>query len=109
MGHDLFEGSVGVQSNIESSSRSMTLTQTRCAICIDEIEETLRNSKRSIIFESFYRLNAAVQRPRDHVSSVAQAHNEMTRLRRASDWVSRSAATACQAPARCGASLQSSR
>ena len=90
MGHDLFEGSVGVQSNIESSSRSMT----RCAICIDEIEETLRNSKRSIIFEFFYRLNAAVQRPRDHVSSAARVHNEMTHMRRARADVSRSAATA---------------
>jgi hypothetical protein len=43
------------------------------------------------------RPNATVQRPRDHVSGAARAHNEMARLRRASDWVSRSAATACQA------------
>ena len=39
--------------------------------------------------------NVAVQRPRDHVSSAPHVHNEMTHLRRANDWVSRSAATAC--------------
>jgi hypothetical protein len=31
--------------------------------------------------------NAAVQRPRDHVSSAARVHNEMTRTRRARDAV----------------------
>jgi hypothetical protein len=41
--------------------------------------------------------NAAVQRPRAAVSSAQQAHNEMARLLRASDRVSRSAATACYA------------
>jgi hypothetical protein len=67
MGHDLFEDSVGVQSNIESSSRSMTLTQTRCAICIDEIEETLRNSKKKHHFRVFLqaqRRSSAAARPR---------------------------------------------
>jgi hypothetical protein len=39
--------------------------------------------------------NAAVERPRDHVSSAQQAHNEMARLLRARDDVSRSAPTAC--------------
>jgi len=39
--------------------------------------------------------NAAVERPRDHVSSAPDVHNEMTHLRRARDDVSRSAATAC--------------
>jgi hypothetical protein len=39
--------------------------------------------------------NAAVQRPRAELSSAQQAHNEMARLLRASDAVSRSAATAC--------------
>ena len=39
--------------------------------------------------------NAAVQRPRDQVSSAARVHNEMTHMRRARDDVSRSAATAC--------------
>src|SRR5688572_666563 len=41
--------------------------------------------------------NAAVQRPRADVSSAQQAHNEMARLLRARDAVSRSAATACSA------------
>jgi hypothetical protein len=39
--------------------------------------------------------NAAVQRPRDRVSSAARVHNEMTHMRRARAAVSRSAATAC--------------
>src|SRR5690606_2670972 len=39
--------------------------------------------------------NAAVQPPRDALSSAQQAHNEMARLLRARDGVSRSAATAC--------------
>ena len=39
--------------------------------------------------------NAAVQRPRDHVSSAQQAHNAMARLLRARVDVSRSARTAC--------------
>ena len=39
--------------------------------------------------------NAAVQRPRDHVSSAARVHNEVTHMRRARADVSRSAATAC--------------
>ena len=37
--------------------------------------------------------NAAVQRPRDHVSSASQMQNEMAHLQRARDAVSRSAAT----------------
>ena len=41
--------------------------------------------------------NAAVQRPRDHVSSAARVHNEVAQMRRARDAVSRSAATACYA------------
>ena len=41
--------------------------------------------------------NAAVQRPRDQVSSAPLVHNEMTHLRRARADVSRSAATACYA------------
>src|SRR5262245_23182176 len=41
--------------------------------------------------------NAAVQRPHAALSSAQQAHNEVARLLRASDWVSRSAATACSA------------
>jgi hypothetical protein len=41
--------------------------------------------------------NAAVQRPRDHVSSAARVHNEVTHMRRARADVSRSAATACYA------------
>ena len=41
--------------------------------------------------------NAAVQRPRAAVDSAARVHNEMARLRRARDDVSRSAATACYA------------
>jgi hypothetical protein len=44
--------------------------------------------------------NAAVQRPRDHVSSAPHVHNEMAHLRRARDAVSRSAATACYAASR---------
>jgi plasmid stabilization system protein ParE len=39
--------------------------------------------------------NAAVQPPHAALSSAPHVHNEMTHLRRASDWVSRSAATAC--------------
>jgi hypothetical protein len=39
--------------------------------------------------------NAAVQRPRDHVSSAARVHNEVTHMRRARADVSRSARTAC--------------
>ena len=31
--------------------------------------------------------NAAVERPRDHVSSAPRVHNEMTRVRRARDTV----------------------
>jgi hypothetical protein len=31
--------------------------------------------------------NAAVQRPRDHVSSAPHVHNEVTHMRRASDVV----------------------
>ena len=39
--------------------------------------------------------NAAVERPRAAASSAPQAHNELARLRRARDSVSRSAPTAC--------------
>ena len=39
--------------------------------------------------------NAAVERRRAALSSAQQAHNEMARLLRARDAVSRSAATAC--------------
>src|SRR5690606_17691627 len=39
--------------------------------------------------------NAAVQRPRDHESRAQQAHNEVARLLRARDSVSRYAATVC--------------
>jgi hypothetical protein len=39
--------------------------------------------------------NAAVEPPRDHVSSAQQAHNEMARLLRACVDLSRSARTAC--------------
>ena len=41
--------------------------------------------------------NAAVQRPRDQLSSAGRVHNEMTHTRRARADVSRSAATACYA------------
>jgi hypothetical protein len=39
--------------------------------------------------------NAAVQRPRDQLSSATHVHNEMAHVRRARADVSRSAATAC--------------
>jgi hypothetical protein len=39
--------------------------------------------------------NAAVQRPRDQLSSAARVHNEVAHMRRARADVSRSAATAC--------------
>jgi len=39
--------------------------------------------------------NAAVQRPRDQMSSATHVHNEMAHVRRARADVSRSAATAC--------------
>ena len=43
--------------------------------------------------------NAAVQRPREKVSSAPHVHSEMARLLRARDDVSRSAPTACYAAA----------
>jgi hypothetical protein len=52
---------------------------------------------RSSRSEFFYIFNAPIQRPRDALSSAQQAHNEIARLLRASDWASRSAATACSA------------
>jgi len=39
--------------------------------------------------------NAAVERPRDELSSAPRVHNEMTHRRRARDAVWRSAPTAC--------------
>ena len=41
--------------------------------------------------------NAAVQRPRDQLSSATHVHNEMAHVRRARADVPRSAATACYA------------
>src|SRR5262245_48279497 len=41
--------------------------------------------------------NAAVQRPRDALSSATHVHNEMAHVRRAHADLSRSAATACYA------------
>jgi hypothetical protein len=57
------------------------------------INVTLRESRRGWVFGCAY--NGAVQRPRDHVSSAARVHNEMTHMRRARADLSRSAATAC--------------
>jgi hypothetical protein len=69
-----------------------------CSDGAPELTKSNANSM-SLNFATAFTLaaNAAVQRPRDHVSSAAHVHNEMARLRRASDWVSRSAATACSA------------
>jgi hypothetical protein len=61
----------------------------RCASSIDEVEEILGIAKNRIIFPFFYRLNAAVQRPRASLSSATHVHNEMAHVRRARADVSR--------------------
>src|SRR5690348_10667893 len=66
-------------------------------ICITSREESVIARKRALL-EPRSRLmphNAAVQRPRDQVSSATHVHNEMAHVRRACADLSRSAATAC--------------
>ena len=77
MRHDLFETDVVAQLNIESSPQLTTLTQMRCAVSIDEIDEILRIPKNSIIFEFFYRPNAAHQR-RGEVARVLRFAKRVT-------------------------------
>jgi hypothetical protein len=68
----------------------------KIVISIEYVGEVATNGE-VLFFVAIFHLgsNAAVQRPRAALTSAAQVHNKMTRLRRARDAVSRSAATAC--------------